>query len=206
VQAALVAHAYDGARGLGSILRAGIAAAQRSGADARADLLRRIREVGAGALSEPSFVRALLRVAGPSQGGLVTSADFRTLAGLDSAASEEQGLALPPWASELPGQEDLEALGHAGAVCAVDARGAVAALCFHRTASGIPLEELDVEIPPLAIPVRRAQPRIAPGAPLPAPAPIALRLVSGVAVEAIADPRSTRLDAARAPLRAGATA
>lgn len=195
VEAVLVALAYDGSQSLGAVMKSGITRAQRSGASSRADLLRRIRAVGASAMTEPTVVRSMLHVAGASEGGLVTPSDFRPAQDLDPAAVErtvaDGKLVEVPWAGD-----DGEASGVGFAVIAVDVRGVFAALTFRRVSDGIPVDELDLEAPPVAVPVKRGVARVAPGTRLPCPAPIAIRLdASGNAVEVIAAPALQRLDA-----------
>jgi hypothetical protein len=197
VAALLVAHAYEGSQKLTTILKAGIQRAERGGAEGRAELLRRIRAVGAGALGEPSFVRAMLRVAGPSQGGLLTPSDFGSIPDLDHAAAERRVdsrvLLEPPWAGEVDKLE-LGSLGIGCAAIAVDVRGVFAALCYRRVSDGLVLEELELEAPLAAVPVQRGVTRVKPGARLPVPAPIAvLREPSGAPVEVMAAPAARRL-------------
>ena len=198
VAAALVAHAYDGGKSLGGIMKTGISRAERSGAASRASLLRRIRAVGAAALTEASFVRPLLHVAGPSQGGLVTPSDFGTASELDQPAHERKygggTLAEPPWAADFE-ESTSDELGIGGAVVAIDVRGVCAALCYRRVVDGLPVDELEIEVPLVAVPVRRGVTRIAPGASLPAPTPIAVaRERNGAPIEVIATPGAARLD------------
>ena len=104
VGAALVAYAYSGQQRLGSIVKPGISQARRSGAELRAGLLRRIREVGAGAFREADFIRAMLHVAGPGQGGLMTSSDFGASTDIDRPAVERKMAGvrtmLAPWHDE----------------------------------------------------------------------------------------------------------
>jgi hypothetical protein len=200
VGALLVAHAYDGSQRLTSIMKSGISRAERSGAEGRADLLRRIRAVGAGAMAEAAFVRPMLRVAGPSQGGLVTPADFGAVNDIDQPAGERKlaGLALsePAWVGEWE-EPDAQELGIGCAVCAVDVRGVFAVLSYRRVVDGLPIDELDLEAPLVAVPVRRGVTRVAPGMPLPAPTPIAIaRDASGAPSEVIAAPTALRLDEA----------
>jgi hypothetical protein len=198
VGAVLVGHAYDASQRLSSIMKAGISRAERSGAEGRADLLRRIRAVGAGAMSEAAFVRPILRVAGPSQGGLVTPADLGAVADIDQPAVERKlgGMTLsePPWSAEWEG-DGAQELGIGCAVCAVDVRGVFAVLSYRRVVDGLVIDELDLEAPLLAVPVRRGVKRVAPSAPLSAPAPIAIvRDASGAPSEVIAAPTAPRLD------------
>jgi hypothetical protein len=194
VTAALVAFAYSGGQSLGSILKPGISRAQRSGAELRADLLRRIREVGAAAMSEAQFVRPMLHVAGPGQGGLVTAADFGRVADVDRTALErriaDRHVVLAPWHDEAIA---TDAIGCA--VCAVDTHGVFCALSYQRSTGGLDVEELELEVPLVAVPVRRGVTRTLPGARLPAPAPIALRRdTSGRLCEVLAAPGAVRLD------------
>jgi hypothetical protein len=200
VGALLVAHAYDGSQRLSSIMKAGISRAERSGAEGRGDLLRRIRAIGAGATAEAAFVRPMLRVAGPSQGGLVTPSDFGAMNDIDQSAIERRvgalNLSEPPWAQEWE-DDDAQELGIGCAVCAVDVRGVFAVLSYRRVVDGLVIDELDLEAPLLAVPVRRGVKRVAPAAPLPAPAPIAIvRDASGAPSEVIAVPTALRLDEA----------
>jgi gamma-glutamyltranspeptidase/glutathione hydrolase len=76
VAAIAVAAAYEGGLSLSPLVRAGVQAAERAGASARAAVLTRVAAVGPAAISEPAFVQPLLRVASPSQGGLLTPTDF----------------------------------------------------------------------------------------------------------------------------------
>jgi hypothetical protein len=139
-----------------------------------------------------------LRVAGPSQGGLVTPADFGVAADIDQPAVERtlggMSVSEPPWSQEWDG-EDAKELGIGCAVCAVDVRGVFAVLSYRRVVDGVVIDELDLEAPLLAVPVRRGVKRVAPAAPLPAPAPIAIvRDASGAPSEVIAAPTAPQLD------------
>jgi gamma-glutamyltranspeptidase/glutathione hydrolase len=209
VSAALVAHAYDSEQRLRTIMKEAVSRAERSGAEARAELLRRIRAVGAAALTEPSFVRPLLRAAGPSEGGLLTPADFGQIPDIDRDATElklkERVLYEAPWASELSEEPDVERDGIGCAVLAADVRGVFAALCYRRITNGILVDDLDVELPLIAVPVQRGVARLSPGARLSAPAPIGIvRDARGTVIEAVAAPAAARLDAQaldKVPLR-----
>ena len=199
VSAALVAHAYDGSQKLTSIMKSGISRAERSGAETRAALLRRIRAAGAGAMQEPGFVRPLLQVAGPSQGGLLTPSDFGAIADIDQTAADRKvgqtSLYEPEWARDDIDEGDTSGIG--AAVLAVDVRGTFAALSYRRTVSGFPLEDLELEAPLMAVPVRRGVARTAPGARLPVPAPVAIRRnEAGAPIEVLAAPAALRLEGA----------
>ncbi|HEY3235055.1 MAG TPA: hypothetical protein VGJ84_10065 [Polyangiaceae bacterium] len=199
VSAVLVAYNYHGGDKLAALLRPSIAQAERCGAPGRAALLRRIRAVGAVALAEPSFVRPLLRVAGLSEGGLLTPADFGKAPDMDQPAVQRRvsGAALcePPWAAECDAAHDWKALGIGYAVLAVDSHGVFAMANYYRIKDGLLIEDLELEMPPVAVPVQRGVTRLAPGSRLPTPAPIAARIsATGVPLEALAAPAVNRLN------------
>ncbi|HEY2406814.1 MAG TPA: hypothetical protein VGI10_12465 [Polyangiaceae bacterium] len=201
VAALAVAHAYDGGKSLGTLVKPGIARAERAGADSRAELLSRIRAVGHAALTEQAFTRPFLRLAGPSEGGLVTPSDFGKIGDLDLVATTRElpaGLCIePPWSAEVsaaPAQE----LGIGAAICAVDVRGVFAAVAYFRATEGLDIEDLALIAPFVAVPTRRGVQRQAPGTSLPAPAAIAVRATAeGQALQVYADPASGALDLTR---------
>ena len=202
IAAAAVANAYDGAKSLGSLVKHGILRAERAGADARAEVLSRVRSAGQVALSEQTFTRPFLRLAGPSEGGLITPADFTNVTDIDHAASMRHvagsDFLEPPW-SEAGAEEPLPSeLGIGAAVCAVDVRGVFAAVAYFRPADGLELEDLALLAPFVAVPTQRGVPRQTPGSPLPAPAPIAVRCnAEGVPIEVCAEPGARSLDLSR---------
>src|SRR5690606_18382980 len=207
VAAAVVAHAYDPSQKLNTLMKPGISRAERGGAEGRASLLRRIRSVGAQAMNEPMFVRPMLRGAGPSQGGLLTPSDFGAIPDIDREAAEastgSERVLTAPWAEEPLPEGYLQNIGIGSAVIAIDVRGTCAALCYRRTVDGFPLEDLELEAPLGAIPVERGITRVAPGARLPAPAPIAIVVdASNAPTEVVAAPLAERLEGIdAAPLR-----
>lgn len=193
VNAALVALAYDEQAKVSRVLRSGIRRARDSGADARAELLERVRSLGAGALGQTSFVRPLVQVAGESSGGVLTATDLRSITAIDTqAATHVEGdtrWAVAPWALDEAPDSVSEDQGIGHAICAVDVRGLFAALSYRRVMNGVPVEEIELEAPLTAEPVLRGKTRVAPGSPLPAPAPIAIRLdEAGLPVEVVAAP------------------
>ena len=199
IAAAAVANAYDGAKSLGSLVKHGILRAERAGADALAEVLGRIRSAGQVALSEQSFTRPFLRLAGPSEGGLVTPADFANIADIDLSASVRQvgdaSYLEPPWAEEWTEDQRLPSeLGIGAVVCAVDVRGVFAAAAYFRPSDGLEFDDLALLAPYVAVPTQRGVPRQPPGSSLPAPAPIAVRCTpEGVPVEVCAEPGSRAL-------------
>lgn len=175
VAAMTVALAYDRRATLTAVARAGCRAASDAGATERARLLERIAEVGPAALAESSFVRPMLHLASPSEGGLLSPADFTAATDLVLDARErtlETGLAFePPWVDVK-----LEASGSGTrhGICAVDADGVFAALAYECLGQGLEVAALGLVAPLVAVPVRRGTPRVAPGTRLPASAPLAI--------------------------------
>jgi len=161
--------------------------------------LGRVRSAGQVALSEQSFTRPFLRLAGPSEGGLVTPADFANVTDIDHSATSrrvgDSDYLEAPWA-EAWSEERLPAeLGIGAVVCAVDVRGVFAAVAYFRPSDGLELDDLALLAPFVAVPTQRGVPRQAPGSPLPAPAPIAVRCNSeGVLVEVCAEPGARALN------------
>ncbi|HEV8246281.1 MAG TPA: hypothetical protein VGP93_10960 [Polyangiaceae bacterium] len=195
VAALAVALAYDAELSLAPLLRSGIHAAEKADASSRASLLSRIAAVGPAALTEPSFVQTILRVASASQGGLLTPADFAPPKTLDQLTVERPlGRAIwleAPWASEPSAPDSEHGAGHA--IIAIDAQGRFAALAYRILDTGLFVSELGVTAPFAAVPVRRGIPRIAPGRRLPCPAPIAFVRQASSIVSVLAEPRAARL-------------
>jgi gamma-glutamyltranspeptidase/glutathione hydrolase len=196
ITAVIIALAYDEQAKVGRLLKAAIRRARDSGADSRAELLERVRAVGAGAITEAAFVRPLLHAAGESAGGVLTATDLRSIADVDnSAAVREEGGArwvVAPWALDPAPEPVPEEIGTGHAICAVDVRGLFAVLSYRRVMSGIGIDELEMEAPPIAVPVLRGVTRVAPGGSLPAPAPIAIRTdEAGAPLEVVAAPSSS---------------
>jgi hypothetical protein len=199
VAAAAVANAYDGGKSLGSMVKHGILRAERAGADGRAEVLARVRSVGQTALSEQAFMRPFLRLAGPSEGGLITQSDFASITDIDHAASTRHiagsDFLEAPWSEAWSTQPLPAELGIGAVVCAVDVRGVFAAAAYFRPSDGLELDDLALLAPLVAVPTQRGVPRQAPGSALPAPAPIAVRCnAEGVPVEVCAEPGASALN------------
>ncbi len=197
VTALAVALAYDEQTKVSRVVRTGIRRARDSGAEARAEMLERVRAVGAGAITENPFLRSLLHVAGEGGGGLLTATDLRSIRDIDTAAvvREENGArwVIAPWA-DAPGADVVsEEMGTGHAIGAVDVRGLFAVLSYRRVRNGVAVDEIEVEAPPVAQPVLRGVTRVAPGSPLPAPAPIGIRVdEAGLPLELAAAPSALR--------------
>jgi gamma-glutamyltranspeptidase/glutathione hydrolase len=209
----LLLSSYRGKAPLSELARHGVAAAEEAGAKARARFLRQIGAAGVLALRAPDVQQALLAVGGRMAGGTLTATDLEE-ATPDEAETEATLLGesvtvhAPPFATTN---------GDAEGIVACDARGVIAALAYAPSRDGIQVPDLEVTLGRLAVPVRRGVTRIAPGAPLPAPAPIAIARQTGggfsLAVALAGLPRvepgdlgwiarSTPMDAALAELRA----
>ena len=176
VAAITVALAYDRRATLTTLAKQGVRIAKDVGALDRARVLDRIASVGPAALSESSFVRPLLHLASPSQGGLLTPADFVAAEDASSEAreSEVRGEIVleAPWALAK-----VEAPGPGGSrhgICAVDATGAYAALSYEHLGQALDVPALELVASLAAIPVRRGTPRVKPGERLPAAAGLAV--------------------------------
>jgi gamma-glutamyltranspeptidase/glutathione hydrolase len=180
IAAAVVAHAYGGGESLRAVVRPGIEAAERAGASERAAWLERLSRVGASSLAEPLYRRALLRAGSSGEGGLLTPSDLELPTDLDLRAEEvaldgERWLRAP-WVSQQP--TEFQVAGAGQGVCAADSHGGLAALLYRISSEGVLVEELELIAPLAAEPVRRGVPRVAPGARLCAPSPMALRMDS----------------------------
>jgi gamma-glutamyltranspeptidase/glutathione hydrolase len=171
VPALAVAHNYGAQTTLARLVQAGVALARERGAERRAGVLKRVGEVGALALSEPELSRAMVRAFGAPNGGLVTPADFAHPEALDLLAQrvEEPGCArlMAPWAesAKIP-------FVRGATVSAIDINGLFVAAAFECQPDALYVEELELSAPLLASPTLRGVPRVAPGTPLLAAAPI----------------------------------
>lgn len=192
IPALAVALAYDRVTTLSPLAKRGVAEASAAGSAERGAVLTRIAAVGPRALAESAFVRPLLHVASPSEGGLLTPADFTGGGVLDVAAREHgtRGKVVlePPWARDEP---------RAGAptlvegVCAVDVRGVYAALGYARIGEGVAVDPLGLVAPFGATPVERGTPRVRPGEPIACSAPLAVAIdETGAPREAIVTAQS----------------
>ncbi len=176
VTALTLALAYDRRATLTAVARAGARAANDVGAKDRARILERVAQVGPAALTESSFVRPLLHLASPSQGGLLTPADFVAAedASLEARARKTRGTLVleAPWATDKVEPVGPGASRHA--ICAVDAEGVFAALAYEHIGEGLDVPALGLVAALSATPVRRGTRRVTPGERLPAAAPIAV--------------------------------
>jgi len=189
IAALTVALAYDQRATLTSVAKVGAREATAAGAPERSRLLARVASVGPAALAESSFVRPLLHLASPSEGGLLSPADF---VAADDVTLEAQARVLrgtswleAPWADAKP--DPVAPGGERHGICAVDGNGVFAALCYEQVGSGLDVPALGLVAALGAVPVRRGTPRLTPGTRIPACAPVAIACDdNGTQVEATA--------------------
>jgi hypothetical protein len=179
---AMRAHAQRGRLGFGALLKESIAVAKELGATGRVRLLQQIGRQGSAALERTDIARALLGAAGLSCFGLVTEEDLAAATGNEQPAkhanlSPPEGEGDPVRVSILPFASPSVApsgLGNAELLLAVDSWGLVAALAYHPDLEARCLvPELEVALPPVAVPVMRGKTRLAPGTPMPIPCSLA---------------------------------
>jgi len=185
-------HSYRGRASLSQIARAGVLAAEKEGAKARAALIRRVGAAGVLALRSDEVVRALVAAAGPIAGGILTEQDLREALPVEQESTtiemdEGMQVVVPPF--EAPtGMSDAQVL------VACDGRGVLAALSYVPPQKGVEVPELELELSQDAVPVRRGVTRVSPGTPLPAAAPIAIATRGGSFGAAIGLPGRPLID------------
>jgi gamma-glutamyltranspeptidase/glutathione hydrolase len=171
VPAMAVAVGYGSNASLNRLVQPGVALARERGAERRAGVLARVGEVGALAVSEPELSRALVRAFGAPNGGLVSPSDFTRPERLDEPAARQELSGEPvlvaPWATQA-----TSAFVRGATVSAVDINGVFVAAAFECQPDAAYVEELELSAPLLAAPTLRGVPRVTPGSPLPAPAPL----------------------------------
>lgn len=157
--ALFVAWGYGPEGGLATRLLQAATLARRRGGEARAALLERAAELGAGALRGSELERELLARAAPAQGGLLTVEDLEPARELDHAVEGDTVL-------ELPWNEAGSSAG-AEAILALDTQGGAVAICYEAPEEGLALFGGELRCPLVAAPVLRGVPRLKPGRPLP---------------------------------------
>src|SRR5262245_8057927 len=182
IAALLVALRYGQPAPLAKLVAPGIAIAKQLGCERRAAVLEQIQRLGAAALSAPAIARALIHCAGATEGGLLGPADLAAIPEIDHPARGHEPTRTAPWETQRPARARVsetdwnEQLTRQQGLCARDARGGVAALCYERCSSGLSVEELELLLPLHAVPPRRGIPRVTPGSFLPAPTPLSIEL------------------------------
>jgi hypothetical protein len=185
IAALLVALRYGRSVALSKIIATGIGLAKKAGCERRAEALDAIQRLGAAALASPGIARPLIHLAGPSEGGALGLSDLEFIPALDQPACAAPGLRNPAWVGQRldPAQRsdsdwDAQALRQHG-LCASDAGGGLAALCYDSAMNGLRVDALELISPLNAVPVRRGWPRIMPGRFIPAPTPLSIEIGEG---------------------------
>jgi gamma-glutamyltranspeptidase/glutathione hydrolase len=154
-------------------------------APGRAELFARLGQRGP-TLTAGGAADELVAVAGPLAGGLLTIEDLEELRPAivvvePSRLGARRGITVP-WdgvAVRNPHETSLDSL-HTHVIAAVDARGTLAIACYEAPEDGLEVRALELLAPFGAIPVMRGEPRVRPGTPCPAAAPLALVEADGV--------------------------
>jgi hypothetical protein len=129
-----------------------------------------------------------VRAFGAPSGGAVTPADFARPEGLDVPALRAERLSAP-WASTA-----TAAFARGACVSAIDVSGMFVAAAFECQPEALYVDELELSAPLVAVPTLRGVPRTAPGAAIPAAAPIWIDFdASGSAAELWAAPGARTL-------------
>jgi hypothetical protein len=167
--------------GVMTLLRAASPALDRarSRSPERARLLEAIARRGAPALTEDQVASEVTAVAGRASRGLVTPEDLAAVRPVivrcDDRTLEPSGGLTVPWPTQA-GQDG----SFTHVVAAIDGRRLAAVACYEVPADGVAVSALGLVAPRAASPVLRGKPRVAPGEPRPAAAPIALRARRGL--------------------------
>ena len=155
--------------------------------EARMAVLKRLAKNGVGALAEGRLADELVAAAGRAVGGLLSVDDLSRVRPVVTACAASAGarsMATAPWGADAVRDPDAEGRDASDAsivevVAACDARGLVAIACYEAPLDGVSILELGLVAPFAAAPVRRGEPRVRPGEPRAAAAPIALRVSLG---------------------------
>lgn len=166
-----------------SMLRVAGAALDASKKTPRGEVLQAVVTRGPLALSERGIGGELVAVVGRLEGGLLTLDDLGDPEiGAHAASRASLGggeVAYAPWAGE-----SMDAT-HAHVVLAADWHGTIACASFEAPGDGVSVEALGLVAPFGAAPVKRGETRVAPGVPVDAAAPLAVREEAGKATVAL---------------------
>lgn len=153
--------------------------AKAQGAKHRAAVLDVFSRRGAPALGDDLISTALLAVAGRAAGGLLTRDDLAEVR--PEVASLTESKLRPAGWLQVPWRTDEADASHVHVVAAADGKGQICVACYESPEDGLSVAELGLIAPAHAEPVRRGLPRVRPGEPRPAAAPIAVRIRKGLA-------------------------
>jgi Gamma-glutamyltranspeptidase len=178
-------------------------------APARAELFVRFRERGP-RLSAGAIGAELVAAGGPMEGGLLTREDLDELRPEVVVVKPMKLGVRPvltvPWrGAALQGDgshAELDAR-HTHVVAAIDGRGTLAIACYEVPLDGVEVAPLQLLAPFAAAPVLRGEPRVRPGAPLAAAAPLALVEVDGAFAIAVGIAQLARAEGALVEWLAG---
>jgi gamma-glutamyltranspeptidase/glutathione hydrolase len=177
--------------GQGSLARALGPGIERAKAIApeRARVLADVASRGARAFVDGPLADELVAACGRVARGLLTLEDLASVRpAVHGCASSHAGgrrIATVPWGAEMVRNPNAAAADPAAPITPVDAtrthsvvvsdgRGLVAAAVYDVHLDGVTIAPLGLVAPPTATPVLRGQPRVRPGEPRPAAAPMAL--------------------------------
>jgi hypothetical protein len=151
----------------------------RASSPERAHLIESLVRRGAQGLANELVAVELIAAAGRVARGLLTREDLSSVlpsvVQCDERKTDSPGVLTVPWRGGARGDSSCTQV-----VAACDARGLVAVACYEAPMVGLAIPALGVVVPPFAAPVLRGAPRIRPGQPRPATAPIALRIQAGM--------------------------
>lgn len=188
-------HAYDATVSFQRLARPALEYAKGAGAVERRSLLAKVARLGPAALRAPAVLRALLAVAGRTEGGLLSEKDLAEVRPESALPREvrlggDRSALVTPWSSPEAPHRPVEV------IVAADVRGVLGVLGYAPDDDGVPVPELGLSLTRDAVVVRRGIPRVSPGEVLPAPAPFAVALSDKLALMALAVRSSTPLSAA----------
>lgn len=170
-------HSQRGRLPFGRLADAGVVRAKDAGADARAEMLKRVAAEGPTALQRERVQNALLAAAGPLARGTLTPEDLSSIRAEERPAVtdtiEEATLVTPGPVADLASQGPAPT-AKLHAISVVDAQGVAGCLVAWLEAPGVLVPDLEVALPSCAAPVRRGVPRAKPGEVIAIPAPLAI--------------------------------
>jgi gamma-glutamyltranspeptidase/glutathione hydrolase len=172
------AHASAGAATLAQVMAPAVALAP---VDGRRELLRRIARHGASAMAEEAIASELVAVAGRVAGGLLTRDDLHGALPAIVAAAEQTSAVGARRVVRVPWEGGL-ASSKVHVVAACDHRGLLAIACYERHEDGVAVDALALVAPLVASPVLRGETRVRPGAPIDAPAPMAMACIASAGI------------------------
>ena len=162
----------------------------------RAAVLQAFARRGPTAMTADAIAGELAAVAGRASGGTLTVDDLGAVR--PAVVSCPEGSLAPGGILRVPWR-DAAQVGSGvttHVVVAADGRGLVAVACYEVAIDGLPVPALGLVAPSMASPVMRGEPRVPPGEPRAASAPIALRTRRGVIDFAVGVAQAPDADAA----------